>query len=490
MRMRTVRFRSGGLQALLTALLAASVFLLSAKTGFAEASAAEPGAALHSARDQEQDRQVYESLQAGHRADPKRTYERPERPTVYLTFDDGPSKLTGQILDILKEEGVKATFFVIGQQAERQGEAMRRIAEEGHAIGNHSYNHVYKELYGNFSDFWEQIRKSEAIIEKQAGIKPELIRAPGGTATNFDAFYFYLLEKAGYTVFDWNVDSGDAVRQGVPAADIVQSVRQSPLASELVVLMHDGTGHEQTVKALPDIIRFYKEKGYAFASLSPSVKPVQFPVGKNRWHRSMSLAAFEGWLKQADEAAGARTEQQLEAGHPPAERENGERFKRQAQLAAEEARAGPERQALTPLSVMLDAGLWVMEPGQYEFRYDRFAVPLRGLMERIGGDVAWDEQRRVAVVRLGGKIVEYDPIGRTVSERLPGGSANIHHMADVRLVNGEIRVPLRATVELFGGHVNGYQVTKDVRSVAVNVSKSSLLVQIESVRALKSFNRV
>ncbi|UUZ86504.1 polysaccharide deacetylase family protein [Paenibacillus sp. P26] len=156
--------------------------------------------------------------------------------------------MTPKVLDILKEEGVKATFFVLGNQVEERPQTAERIVREGHAIGNHSYNHVYEQLYSDFGVFWEQIERTEKIIEQATGVTPRMIRAPGGTAGNFDAFYFYYLDQAGYEVYDWNVDSGDASRPGVKAQEIIRNIRQSPGHQEQIVLMHDGTGHDESVK--------------------------------------------------------------------------------------------------------------------------------------------------------------------------------------------------------------------------------------------------
>ncbi|BFH11413.1 polysaccharide deacetylase [Paenibacillus melissococcoides] len=178
---------------------------------------------------------------------------------VYLTFDDGPSVHTKDVLDILAKEQVKATFFVLGQNAKRDQEMVKTIAEAGHAIGNHSYNHEYKELYGSFREFWRQIRETGKVLEDILGYEPQLVRAPGGTAMNFDKQYFELMQQAGYLVYDWHVDSGDSKRRGVPAKEIASSVKQGALLKETVVLMHDGSGHGETVKALPEIIRYYKD---------------------------------------------------------------------------------------------------------------------------------------------------------------------------------------------------------------------------------------
>lgn len=191
---------------------------------------------------------------------PKKSSSKAPVKTVYLTFDDGPSGLTGEVLDILKKEGIKATFFVLGQQADSRPELIGRIHEEGHAIGNHSYNHDYVKLYQRFTEFWRQIKQTEETVHLITGERPQLVRAPGGTAGKFDAVYFRLLKQGGYKVFDWNVDSGDSRRKGVPAAEIVKGAI-TPAAGDPIVLLHDGSGHQETVKALPEIIRHYKKNG-------------------------------------------------------------------------------------------------------------------------------------------------------------------------------------------------------------------------------------
>jgi peptidoglycan/xylan/chitin deacetylase (PgdA/CDA1 family) len=198
--------------------------------------------------------------------------------TVYLTFDDGPSKLTGEVLDILKESNINATFFVLGQQVHRYPELLTRIKEEGHAIGNHTYNHNYEELYKGFSPFWSQIKRTEEEISLIAGVRPSLIRAPGGTAGHFDDTYFNLLKQGGYQVVDWNVDSGDSKRIGVLAEDIIKGATTGNHSDQTIVLMHDSSGHEETVKALPQIIDYYQDKGYKFDTLTSELDPVQFKV--------------------------------------------------------------------------------------------------------------------------------------------------------------------------------------------------------------------
>ena len=109
---------------------------------------------------------LYQKLKTGKRPQSEKTYETPEQPTVYLTFDDGPSKLTSQVLDILDKENVKATFFALGEQAQAHPELVKRIVQDGHTLGNHSYNHIYKELYSDFQTFWDQIQRSEDVFAR------------------------------------------------------------------------------------------------------------------------------------------------------------------------------------------------------------------------------------------------------------------------------------------------------------------------------------
>jgi len=229
--------------------------------------------------------EIYQQLLDGQRILKERDFNNEDKPTVYLTFDDGPSGLTPKVLDILKRENIKATFFVLGQSAKDKPEVVKRITEEGHSIGNHSYTHRYKNLYQSFADYWDEITKTEKAIYDIAGVRTSLVRTPGGTYKNWDSFYFYYMDQEDYLVFDWNVDSGDSKRVGVPTKEIIKNIKQSRLSNKLVVLMHDANGHENTVEALPEIIKFYKEQGYQFGALTEEVEPVMQPNTVSRWKR-------------------------------------------------------------------------------------------------------------------------------------------------------------------------------------------------------------
>lgn len=452
-------------------------------------------------------RAVYQQLQAGKRIIPDTVLPatgKPEEPTVYLTFDDGPSKYTPQVLDILRDEDVLATFFELGNQIKEYPQYTKRVLEEGHALGNHTYNHVYNEVYSkSFEGFWDQITKTEEIINQTVGVKPRLIRAPGGTSTNFDAFYYYYLDLAGYRVVDWNVDSSDASRVGVPASEIVQAVKKTPLRQEMVVLMHDGTGHQETVKALPQIIHYFKEKGYRFALLTEQTNPSQFQVVKTKWNRSVSFADFSRTAKTMRELGGQYWEEQDVSSEADGGGSDGPRASDSGRhdggrlyggdsgggRAPSGGNGGSSRQPggmggsaasgrlqpIIPLTLIIDGKPWTVEPERQDFSDGRFAVPLRELVERMGGQVLWDKTRLAAVVRCGSRTLEFDLTQKTLREWQPAAGWVEHRMADLRLVQGELRVSLRTVVEMLGSRIEGYSMGAGKAEVRITTAKGGII---------------
>lgn len=245
------------------------------------------------------DESTYQRLLAGENILIKKEYDVESKPTVYLTFDDGPSKNTEDILDILNEEDIDATFFVLGENVEKNEDITKRIINEGHSIGNHTYSHKYEILYNSFNDFWEEIQKTEKIIYDLIGIRTSLVRTPGGTYQNWDSFYFYYMDQAGYQVFDWNVDSGDSLQKDVSTEDIVQNIKKSVLKESLIVLMHDSVGHENTVKALPEIINYYRELGYQFKPITEKVKPIISSTGECLWDRENEYELRDNFVRDS-----------------------------------------------------------------------------------------------------------------------------------------------------------------------------------------------
>lgn len=186
---------------------------------------------------------------------------------VYLTFDDGPDpENTPEILNILKQHNIKATFFVVGNLVEKYPDILRQIYQAEHAIGNHSYNHVYRELYQSTNSFVSQLRHTDEIIKKVIGVRPRISRAPGGSAGSFTKEYWEALNRLGYVEIGWNICSGDASRakSSQIIKNILAQMENQYLWSHAIVLMHDGRGHTETVKALPDIIKYFQEREFEF----------------------------------------------------------------------------------------------------------------------------------------------------------------------------------------------------------------------------------
>lgn len=200
---------------------------------------------------------------------------------AYLTFDDGPyPETTPRILKILQDEGVKATFFVLGKQVESYPNLLKAEYDQGEGIGNHSYSHNYHLLYRSPEAFIAEIKQTEELIFKTIGIRPRIVRAPGGTQGHFHVNYYNALDAADYLIYDWNVSSGDAAASHVPANQLVRNIEsQVPGRTRIVILMHDAGAKVTTVDALPRIIQYLKQQGYAFGVLTPKVAPVLFPGG-------------------------------------------------------------------------------------------------------------------------------------------------------------------------------------------------------------------
>ena len=182
-----------------------------------------------------------------------------EKLKVYLTFDDGPSTNTQQILDILKQYNVKATFFVIGKTDDLSKEMYKKIVEEGHTLGMHSYSHKYSVIYDSMSAFEQDFNQIHDYLKEATGVDCKYYRFPGGSSnqvSNSDMreFIRYLNDR-GITYYDWNVSSGDATSQAYTADELIQNVMGDVTKYKTsVVLMHDSAVKPATVEALPALI--------------------------------------------------------------------------------------------------------------------------------------------------------------------------------------------------------------------------------------------
>ena len=203
---------------------------------------------------------------------------------VFLTFDDGPSPITEQVLDILKNENVKGTFFMLGSRLD-SGQAskdiLKRAIEEGNAIANHSYSHNFKKLYpGNITDvnyFMDEFRKTNDVMRGILGVEfdTNVLRMPGG----YNSRVYYKdrnleeldnnLESNKIISIDWNALNGDAEGKPYTLNEMIDYVKRTSRGkNQVVLLMHDTFGKEKIVKILPEIIKYYKEEGYEFKTIS------------------------------------------------------------------------------------------------------------------------------------------------------------------------------------------------------------------------------
>lgn len=197
--------------------------------------------------------------------------------TMYLTFDDGPyADNTNEVLDILKEKDIKATFFLIAKNVEKNPETAKRIAEEGHTIGIHCYNHDYNVIYENAEAYMADFEKAKNIIENITGVETNLFRFPGGSINSYNKkVYKEIIEKmtaAGYVYFDWNASLEDAVKK--PDKDkILKNAKESTLGRKVVVMLaHDTV--DATVEVLEELLTLFPE--YEFKAIDETVLPIVF----------------------------------------------------------------------------------------------------------------------------------------------------------------------------------------------------------------------
>lgn len=193
--------------------------------------------------------------------------------TVYLTFDDGPSKNTQRVLDVLDRYGVKATFFVTGHDPEYRS-MIKKAYDDGNSIGLHTMSHDYGQIYSSEDAFFSDLDQVGQMVKDEIGFVPYLTRFPGGASNTVSANYCPGIMTAlsndlparGYQYYDWNVSSGDAAGNNVPTDKIVSSSCVEGYTN-VMLLFHDAATKDTTVDALPQIIEFYQARGYKFAPI-------------------------------------------------------------------------------------------------------------------------------------------------------------------------------------------------------------------------------
>ncbi|MBK5442083.1 polysaccharide deacetylase family protein [Peribacillus sp. TH24] len=205
---------------------------------------------------------------------------------AYLTFDDGPSTNTMDILDILDRYHVKATFFVKGNEEPYAKQCYKEMISRGHEIALHSYTHDYSIVYRSTESFFQDLNRLETMLEKEYGVKSRIVRIPGGSNNHLrhqvttrpiiNGILQQLSEK-GYIYFDWNIDSTDGISPSISEQQIITSVKRGLKDQKHVnILLHDINSMKNTVKALPDIIENLKREGYTFDTIDETTPKIQF----------------------------------------------------------------------------------------------------------------------------------------------------------------------------------------------------------------------
>lgn len=200
---------------------------------------------------------------------------------VYLTFDDGPSSGTGEILDILAEYDIKATFFVVGKEGEWAEDAYKRIVEEGHTLGMHSYTHDYKQMYASLDAYIEDLLKLQDYLYEITGVESVYVRFPGGSSNRVSKTdmreLIAWLEEEGFTYYDWNISSQDASGVRLTPEQIVENCLAGlEKKDNVIILMHDAASKHTTVEALPILIeRIQAMENTELLPITEETVPVQ-----------------------------------------------------------------------------------------------------------------------------------------------------------------------------------------------------------------------
>lgn len=199
---------------------------------------------------------------------------------VFLTFDDGPSKsVTPIILDTLKKEDIKATFFLLGSRVELAPDIVKREYDEGHYLASHGYSHIYSQIYSSPQSVLDEHNKTVNVIRNAIGVQeydPHLFRFPGGYTggkyANVKAQANELLEQNGILHVDWNALTADSAGAKTTEEFIAELEKTVPKHNSVIVLMHDAGNKTATANALPTIIQYFREHGFEFENFYSIMK--------------------------------------------------------------------------------------------------------------------------------------------------------------------------------------------------------------------------
>ncbi len=200
----------------------------------------------------------------------------------YLTFDDGPSEVTKEVVEALEKADARAAFFLIGNEITKEREdLLREMVEAGHILGIHTYSHDYKKIYGSVESYLEDFHQTYERIYEVTGKKPVYFRFPWGSINCYNKGIRQELieemERRGFQYFDWNVSAEDSVGKPSEYSVLHNVIDDFPKFKNAIVLMHDSNMNTISAKMLPQILQAAKEKGYEFGTIDELEKPYHWP---------------------------------------------------------------------------------------------------------------------------------------------------------------------------------------------------------------------
>lgn len=199
---------------------------------------------------------------------------------VFLSFDDGPSEtVTPVVLDTLKKENIKATFFLLGSRVELNPELVKREYQEGHYLASHGYSHVYSQIYASPQSVIDEYNKSVTAIRNaidEQEYNPHLFRFPGGywggKYAEVKKQAKQLLDENDILHIDWNALTSDAAGAKTTEQFIAELDKTVPKHNSVVALMHDAGNKTATANALPTIIQYFRDRGFEFENFYSIIK--------------------------------------------------------------------------------------------------------------------------------------------------------------------------------------------------------------------------
>lgn len=208
--------------------------------------------------------------------------EKAGKKIAYLTFDDGPSEVTEQVLDVLKEKKVKATFFLIGEEITKSRESIvKREIAEGHGVGVHTQCHKQDKIYSDYASFENDFLTAYKKIEQVTGVYPEIHRFPWGSMNGMlKPFYTQAqnkLTQMGIRSYDWNCSGEDSVGSPSKQSILTNIKKDYGKYTQPIILLHDSNSTYKTAEVLGEIIDMIKKDGYEFRSLKTRMDSYIFP---------------------------------------------------------------------------------------------------------------------------------------------------------------------------------------------------------------------